>query len=198
MRRSDARLLLLVFSFLAFAGGTHLLIQNFYASALSLPEESLLASTPPPSPGDPENPITLEIPKIELEAPIVPVGLTKGGAMAAPEGPVNTGWFTGGVKPGEIGSAVIAGHRGFRTGPAVFDYLYKVEPGDEIFVTTKDGQRLTFVVKEKQIYGAMDKVPAVWDRKDGRYLNLITCSGKWNRLTKTSDDRLVVFTELKM
>ena len=196
MHRSDSRLLLFVFSFLIFAGGLYTLWTNFYASDISVPEESLLAQSPA---GDSNlRPINLEVKSVGINAAIVPVGLTAQGAMQAPEGPKNTGWFSLGTPPGNKGSAVIAGHRGFRTGPAVFDNLHLVNPGDEVKITTEEGKELIFVVKEKKIYGATDTVPEVWDKNDGIYLNLITCSGKWNRLTRTSDERLVVFTELKI
>jgi sortase A len=196
MRRSDARLLLFVSAFLIFAGGVHLLLDNYYASALPVPEESLLAS-PPIQTEERRIPRNLRISSVNIQAPVIPVGLTKEGLMEAPEGPDNTGWFVLGVAPGEQGSSVIAGHRGFRTGPAVFDNLHLVQTGDEVEIETADGNKLTFVVTRKEVYGATEKVPEVWDRNDGRYLNLITCSGKWNRLTGTSDDRLVVFTKLK-
>lgn len=39
-------------------------------------------------------------------------------------------------------------------------------------------------------------VPEIFFSKDGKsHLNLITCGGVWNKVTKHYPDRLVVFTE---
>ena len=42
------------------------------------------------------------------------VGLTPGGAMDVPKGPSDVAWFDLGPRPGEVGSAVIAGHEGWK------------------------------------------------------------------------------------
>jgi len=67
------------------------------------------------------------IPSINIDAAIEYVGLTSNGAMAVPKGPNDVGWFELGPRPGDIGSAVIAGHDGWKDGiPAVFDNLSKL------------------------------------------------------------------------
>src|ERR1035437_3088718 len=58
-----------------------------------------------------ELPIRLKIPKINADAPVEYVGLAPDGSMGVPAGPNNVGWFDLGPRPGNIGSAVIAGHR---------------------------------------------------------------------------------------
>jgi hypothetical protein len=83
-------------------------------------------SAPVPSFGVP---VRLRIPALNVEAPVVTVGLTEEGAMDSPEGAEDTGWYELGPRPGEQGSAVIAGHSGYRTGPAVFDDLEAVRAG---------------------------------------------------------------------
>jgi LPXTG-site transpeptidase (sortase) family protein len=196
MRRSDIRLLFLVGAFLAFAYGVYILSNDLLLSDLRVPEEIL--TSPSRQRNQDKIPTTIQIEKIQVNAPVLSMGLTKIGTMEAPTGPLDTGWYSLGPAPGEIGSSVIAGHRGWHTGKAVFDDLHLLEIGDEIAITEKDGSRLIFAVKSAKIYGAKDKAPEVWNKKDGRYLNLITCSGKWNRLTGTSDQRLVVFAELKL
>lgn len=45
-------------------------------------------------------------------------------------------------------------------------------------------------------YPAAAIVPEIFTSKDGKaHLNLITCGGVWNKLTKHYPDRLVIFTE---
>jgi len=73
---------------------------------------------------DPGLPVRLKIPKINVDSAFEYVGLTPQGAMDVPKGPAEVGWFKLGTRPGEIGSAVVAGHSGWKNGiPAVFDNL---------------------------------------------------------------------------
>jgi len=116
--------------------------------------------------------------------------------MESPKEPGDTAWFKLGASPGEKGSSVIAGHRGWKTGPAVFDDLDKIQLEDNVYVEDEKGNTLVFVVREMRVYGANEIVPEVWNKDDTAHLNLITCSGDWNESTKTSDKRLVVFTDL--
>lgn len=141
-------------------------------------------------------PVRIKIASIGVEASIKPAGLTKEKKMESPEEPGDTVWFELGVSPGEKGSSVIAGHRGWQTGPAIFDDLDKVKPGDEVHVEDEKGNTRVFVVRELRIYDADEIVLEVWNKEDSAYLNLITCSGGWNSLTGTSNERLVVFTDL--
>lgn len=141
-------------------------------------------------------PIRITIPSIKVEALIKPVGLTKLKTMESPEEPLDTAWFKLGASPGEKGSSVIAGHRGWKTGRAIFDDLDEIQLGDKVYVENEKGDILVFVVREMRVYGALEIVPEVWNKNDAAYLNLITCSGDWNASTGTSDKRLVVFTDL--
>lgn len=95
-------------------------------------------------------PIRLKIPNINIDAALRPVGLTRDGAMEAPKGPDDVVWYEPGPRPGEIGSAVIAGHYGrWKIGRgSVFDNLSKLKPGDNIYVNDEKGARITFVVRE--------------------------------------------------
>jgi sortase A len=141
-------------------------------------------------------PARISIPSIGVDAKVSPVGRTKDGAMESPKGPEDAAWFEPGPIPGERGSAVIAGHRGWKLRHAIFDDLHKIKLGDKVYVEDEKGTTLAFVVRKIKIYGAEEVVPEVWDKDDSSYLNLITCSGDWNILTGTSEDRLVVSTEL--
>lgn len=141
-------------------------------------------------------PIRIKIPSIKVDAVIKPVGLTKYKTMEAPKEPEDTTWFKLGVSPGEKGSSVIAGHRGWKKGKAIFDDLNKIQLGDKVYVENEKGEMLAFVVREMRTYDALDIAPEVWNKKDSAHLNLITCSGDWNASTGTSDKRLVVFTDL--
>jgi LPXTG-site transpeptidase (sortase) family protein len=141
----------------------------------------------------------LRIPSIGVDAFIESAGLTDLGAMAVPEGPVNVAWFSLGPRPGAVGSAVIAGHYGWKNGiNAVFDSLSQLKRGDEIYVQDTMGYIMSFVVSGVVIYGENDSTTAVFSSNDGiAHLNLITCGGVWNAKRKSYSERIVVFTDKK-
>lgn len=142
-------------------------------------------------------PVHIKIPSLKIDAPFEYVGLTSDGAMDVPKGPANVAWFDLGPLPGEIGSAVIAGHSGYKDNrPAVFDSLYKLKKGDKIYVEDAKGMMITFVVRESRKYNPKSNPPEVFNSNDGQsHLNLVTCIGDWDEINKTHSNRLVVFTD---
>jgi LPXTG-site transpeptidase (sortase) family protein len=160
--------------------------------AVREPEVAAPSAPPVPSFGVP---VRLRIPALNVEAPVVAVGLTEEGAMDSPEGAEDTGWYELGPRPGEQGSAVIAGHSGYRTGPAVFDDLEQLEPGDSIYVIDDAGATVEFVVRESREYDPYERPEEVFTRNEGQHLNLITCTGSWDSAAGTHTKRLVVFAD---
>lgn len=144
-----------------------------------------------------EFPIRLKIPRIRVDAPVEQVGVIPGGIMGAPKGPDSVAWFNLGPRPGEKGSAVVAGHSGWKEGiPAAFDNLYKLRKGDRIFVEDGQGGTATFVVRELRTYDPKVNDGDVFGSNDGKaHLNLITCEGVWNSVSRSFSERLVVFTD---
>ncbi|MCL5784228.1 MAG: sortase [Patescibacteria group bacterium] len=144
-------------------------------------------------------PQTLSIPKLGVNAAVESVGQDRSGRMDVPTGVDNVGWYSLGYKPGEKGNAVIDGHLDAVTGaPAVFYYLDRLQPGDQVIVTDKNGKDLTFEVTVSQSY-PFDQVPLqeIFGSNDKSRLNLITCTGVWNSGARNYSNRLVVYAELK-
>ncbi|AQQ55268.1 class F sortase [Planococcus lenghuensis] len=143
-------------------------------------------------------PTAIEIPGIAVSAEVKPVGVLANGQMGVPADTVSVGWFEPGIRPGNIGNAVIAGHVDSRSGPAVFFHLKELKPGDEITVSDGEGQKLVFVVREIESYKANDApLDKIFGATDRRMLNLITCTGTFNGTTDDYSERLVVYSELK-
>lgn len=142
-------------------------------------------------------PIRLSISRINIDSAIEHLGLTTEGAIDAPKGPVNTAWFNLSPRPGEIGTAVISGHFGWKDDiPAVFDNLHKLTKGDNLSIKDEKGVITVFVVRELRTYGENDNASEVFGSSDGRaHLNLITCQGIWSKTKKSYPNRLVVFTD---
>ncbi|WP_100374243.1 class F sortase [Bacillus sp. FJAT-45037] len=143
-------------------------------------------------------PSRIQIPSIEVDARTEEVGVLDNGEMGVPEEIDQVGWFEPGTKPGNVGNAVMAGHVDSRTGPAIFFRLDELEEGDEVIVSSDSDETYTFVVTGKESY-PYDSAPIaeIFGRSDTRNLNLITCTGTFNRSVGTHEERLVVFTELK-
>ncbi|ARI78279.1 class F sortase [Halobacillus mangrovi] len=143
-------------------------------------------------------PVRMEIPSIEVDAPIQPQGYTKDGGMAVPDSVTDVGWFEPGTKPGKTGNSVIAGHVDGQYGPAVFYDLKKLKAGDEILVHGKDGKMLTFTVQEVVAY-PVDEAPLrkLFGPTNERSLNLITCTGPYDNEAQGYTERLAVYTVLK-
>lgn len=142
-------------------------------------------------------PARLRIPAIRVDAVVEAVGLAADGSVGIPALPLETVWYDQGPRPGEAGSAVISGHVNWWGGlDAVFAHLHTLVPGDKVLVRDENGTVASFVVRETRIYGATDSVVDIFQTNDGiSRLNLITCTGTWDKRTQQYSDRLVVFTE---
>ena len=67
---------------------------------------------------NPGLPIRLAIPTIKVNAYIQYLGVNDNGEMDVPDNSYDVGWFEPGSRPGEMGSAVIAGHLDGKNGEA--------------------------------------------------------------------------------
>ncbi|KKS52953.1 MAG: Peptidase C60 family protein [Candidatus Magasanikbacteria bacterium GW2011_GWD2_43_18] len=142
-------------------------------------------------------PVRLQIPAIDVDAAVISVGITSDGEMDVPKNPAEVAWYSLGSRPGEIGSAVIAGHYDQKNNkPAVFTNLHTLQKGDKIFIKNEEGSTITFVVREILIYDKSKDATDVFISNDGKaHLNFITCAGVWNSSETTYSERLIVFTD---
>ncbi|RJX40202.1 class F sortase [Paenibacillus pinisoli] len=185
-----------------------------YAHATPLP---LL--TPPPAPvapadisnsmpsGTPGNdqpeaelsvPRRLVIPSVHIDAPVVEVGVLENGKMGVPSSVDTVGVLYPWVLPGEAGNAVMAGHVDGKQGPAVFYPLQQLKAGDSVQVHQASGEYLEFEVMALASYPANEApLELIYGDTEETRLNLITCTGKYDRKSKQYDKRLVVYTKLK-
>ena len=161
-----------------------------------MPHKIALETPASPVPAQIGLPVRLVIPFIHVNAAVEPLGLTSDGAMDTPKGPDDVAWYKLGPRPGDTGSAVVAGHFGWAKGvPAVFDNLHKLRVGDTIITQDIGGQLITFVVKKIRNYGQNEIATDVFQSTDGKsHLNLITCEG-WSNTTNSYTQRLVVFAD---
>jgi hypothetical protein len=144
----------------------------------------LLAASSPPT--------RIKIARIRLDAPVS--ALEAGSGLAGPADPARAGWFTQGPAPGDPGPAVLVGHLDSNRGPAVFWRLDQLRAGDEVFVSRADGSSVRFSVRKLARYSRSSfPDPDVFGTRTGPELRLITCSGRFNFLTRQYSDNLVVY-----
>lgn len=143
-------------------------------------------------------PARLKIPVINVDASVESLGVTVSGDMDVPKGSDNVAWYELGTRPGENGSAVIAGHFGtWKNGKgSVFDKLHTLKVGDKIYIEDEKGEAVTFVVREIRNFDPKADATEVFSSDDEKaHLNLITCEGAWNKDSKSYSQRLVVFAD---
>jgi sortase (surface protein transpeptidase) len=158
------------------------------------------APTTEPSPGRviAGLPIRIQIPAIEVDAAVEPIGLTAENEMDVPQGWENVGWYQYGPQPGQIGNAVLAAHLDTNTGaPGIFWRLDELQPGDTILIDGEDGESLIFQVSSLARYPYAEAPrEEIFGAAQTARLNLITCSGAWNPQDRVYDHRLVVYAQL--
>ena len=142
-------------------------------------------------------PVRLIIPSIKVNAVVERIGLTVAKAVDVPKGHGHVGWYELGSKPGNEGTAVIAGHFARKTsGWAVFNELHKLRPGDKLSIQDNSGKTINFVVQSTQVYDLNARPAEVYVSDSGVHLNLITCTGTWINALHGFNKRLVIFTDL--
>lgn len=149
-------------------------------------------------------PSRLQIPALDVNAPVMAVGQTASGVMDAPDSKAYNSpywtevfWYDRGAAPGQPGNVVIAGHVDRVGGdPAIFWGLGSLQPGDAITVTTEDGTVYQYQVDRTVVYPVnypgQQAINDVFGPTSAHNLNLITCTGLWTG--SGYDQRLVVFT----
>ncbi len=163
-----------------------------------LPDQQTALSSAPPSLVPGLIPSTLLIPKLNIQAAVEKVGLTKDNYMDVPVNAANVAWYMYGPKPSEPGSAVIAGHFDTPSGrPAIFYQLNKLKLGDEVEIVSENAIHSKFVVTNIENV-PYDKFPEekIFLNHEGKNLYLITCGGIWDPAKQTYSNRIIVSTSL--
>lgn len=140
-----------------------------------------------------ELPLRLAIPRLEVDAPVVSVGLTPERAMDVPQRADQVGWYEYSARPGMKGNSVLAGHLDWNGQPGVFRRLSDMRRGDSVAVRGADGQERSYTVEWTNEWPlATAPVGTVFEPVEQPALTLITCGGRWNTATQRYDTRVVV------
>jgi len=152
------------------------------------PPAATEAAPPPAPPGVRVELMRLVIDKIEVNAPVVEMGLD---AADVPEVPINGGdvaWYNFSALPGGGSNAVFAGHVTWNRGLAVFGKIDKLVEGDVIRLVSLDGRELVYKVYANFAVNPDDPPsvdangngsPDVMEPSADDIATLITCGGTW-------------------
>ena len=119
-------------------------------------------------------PAWVTVPSVGIGESLVPVGLNKRGQLVPPPG--QTVWYSGSVRPGEVGNSVVAGHVEYGH-PDVFWNLDHVQVGAPVSIRYSDGAmiQLRVVRTESVDKTALQNDPRVWVASNKPVVVLITC-----------------------
>lgn len=168
-------------------------VNDFAAGGLQDPAAADIAD--PTALGIPNR---IRIPRIGVDSILEHLTLGPQGELNAPVDFDLAGWYSGGVAPGQVGPAIIAGHVDSAVGPAVFARIGELVAGDEIVVSTSTGTDLTFVVTgSAQSAKAAFPTDEVYSNVPRPELRLITCAGAFDRSVGHYTDNLIQFASLR-
>lgn len=147
----------------------------------------------------PSMPRYLVIPKLQIQARVLSVGITGDGSVGTPGNVFDTAWYNQSAPLGQPGATLIDGHISSWTSPGVFYNLNELKSGDTIEVQRGDGRIFTYVVSKTVVYGSSSVdmrqvLNPVVAGKSG--LNLMSCFGSVASGTNDFNKRIVVYATL--
>jgi hypothetical protein len=167
------------------------------------PTPHLTPTLQPPAPAPPVAPmvavpVSVSIPRLGIISSLQPLGIDGDGSLQSPSQWDVAGWYAEGVRPGQVGPALIAGHVDSVEGPAVFYRLPSAQVGDDVVVVDATGVARHFTVNDIEEY-PKQKFPsqAVYGPAALPLVRLVTCYGAFDRSQKSYVDNMVVTAVLR-
>lgn len=136
-------------------------------------------------------PRTISIDSLGVHARVLRMSVTNDGAIQAPTGIWDAGWYDGSAKPGQ-GNTFIDGHISGPTMPAVFAKLKDIKNGATITIERGDGAKLTYAVASVSTQKLTDiDMKALLAGPGGDTLTVMTCGGSYQD-NYSYDSRVIV------
>jgi len=146
------------------------------------------------------SPTQVVIDKITASSTLIPLRKQANGEVETPDvkTPMQAGWYSLGVVPGEPGPAVILGHVDGGGKPGIFKRLNEIKVGDLTSVTREDGKVLKFrAYRVDQVSKDAFPTAKVYGNTAGPELRLITCGGEFVGGDLGYGDNIIVFMKLE-
>ncbi len=144
-----------------------------------------------------DKPLSIQLPTIKTEGFIQQVGVDKDNQMVVPSNVNMAGWYTKGSLPGDAGLSIIDGHVHGLYAKGIFYSLGRLKAGDAFTVTFGDKSVRRFKIRKVQRVTTKEADTALFVRHNtiAKQLNLITCTGRFDKASKTYDSRVIVVAE---
>ncbi len=168
-------------------GGVDLPAQGSISDLVSQSTGGSAPASDHPSGPPPPAPVRFVIPRLYVDAPVIPEGLTADGHPGVPDRPDQVAWYPFTAAPGQSSNAVFSGHVDWqtRTGepiPGVFYRLREMKIGDIIEIALENGARLQYRVTGNVATPYNDpNVAKVMESTNRDVITIITCGGTWVR-----------------
>ncbi|NUT71416.1 class F sortase [Pseudarthrobacter sp. C4D7] len=139
-------------------------------------------------------PTSITVAGTAINMPVVPGGVSAGGAMEIPDVFDRAAWYRFGPAPGAAeGAAVIAGHIDTTSDRAPFSALKSLQAGTIIRVGRGDAPAVTYRVVRVELM-AKDRFDgaSLFRRSGPHELKLVTCGGTWLDERMDYSDNVIV------
>jgi sortase (surface protein transpeptidase) len=144
-------------------------------------------------------PTSVSIPAIKAMSTLIPLGVNPDLTVQVPDvrHPEQASWFDLGVRPGEIGSAVLLGHVDGGGQLGVFNKLGTLNLGDIISVGRADGSTVNFAVyKVTTVPKTAFPSEMFYGPTAAPELHLATCGGVLDRVHHNYLSSVLVYAKL--
>jgi len=166
------------------------------AGEVDQPGPSCKMQTDPPRQLHP--PSELAIPRFDVHAPVVGLGVEPDGTLESPTTGTVVGWYSESARPGQVGNMVVSGHVDWDRRPGVFWSLRQLRPGDQIEIAAEGGERYVYQVEWVTNFSPKDApLKEILGPTTQRWLTLITCGGVFDQRTRDYSERVVARAKLR-
>ncbi len=141
-------------------------------------------------------PARVRVPRIGIDAPVVPVTVRPDGMLGVPADVRTAGWWSAGAPAAaSSGTVVLTGHvDSARQGPGAFVGIRALEPGDQVILSSASGRTTAYTVAARRQY-PKNALPVgqVFGQDTTSRLVLVTCGGSFDWATRHYSDNVVVY-----
>jgi hypothetical protein len=142
-------------------------------------------------------PVRVAVPSLGIDAAVDPVGVDPDGQLTIPADIGRVGWYRFGPVPGNVGSAVLAGHvDDVEQGLGVLAPLREAAVGQEVVVTDAEGTTTRWQIVSRGLIPKGElPLDRIFNRSGPPRLVLLTCGGPFLPEYRSYRDNLVVIAE---
>lgn len=143
-------------------------------------------------------PRLISMPSINTRGIVQKIGILENNAIAVPANVHFAGWYSLSAHPGSEGLSIIDGHVSGKKSDGIFKNIGNLKTGEMITIEYGDYSKKQFEVKSVNTVDEEDAIGLLFrqDSTIASQLNLITCSGKFDRATQNYTKRIIVVTSL--